>query len=676
MRDSVTEQLLLDLAVITPEDSEELREVYRAAVEGTDLMGVDYCTIRDLTRIANAGDAVCHLLLIALFNALREGSVRISLNPASLRGRIAAFAGVDAERYIDRVEIALSQLSPLIYSVDHPAQGVITSRDSFRPLVIAGEGDDRYLYFHKYYAAERRLREAITRVLAWTPQHVPEERRLAEIMREVLIKHPVTAAGKAIALNDEQKAALLASVMNCFTVISGGPGTGKTFIVLNLLRVMVRLGIDPERMRIAAPTGRAAQKLADAVRRGVSSIKSLDDRDRPLAALEGVTIHRLLGYRPSRNDFIHTRFNPLRADLVVVDEASMIDIVLIGNLFEALDEHTRIVLLGDRNQLPSVDAGAVLADLIPEDAESGYSRDFLSAASRILPEFTSHYAVVDERPMRDRIAILVQSYRSEESIQRAARGIIEQDPSAIDEIQNIEIKEGDSFPEAGVWIMEPSRDGDGREIAAIIKAWAAHYRGNGEGDASSLDAITAEAVTEGDRDATALCAAYFSRLEDFRALSPTRSGAAGTNNINRILMQTIAPQVEGGPYYPGLPVLVTANDYAHGLFNGDVGCVMRSISGGYRGVFRSSEGFVSYPIEALPAVEPAYAITVHKSQGSEYGSVLFLLSGKVPASLLTVEVLYTGLTRARRSAVIYASRDTLKRALCTRTKRESGIRFT
>jgi len=676
MRNPVTEQLLIDLAVLTPEDTEETHEVYRAALEGTDLLGVDYCTIRDLTRMANARESTCHLILIALFNALREGSVRISLNPASLRGRIAAFAGIDAERYLHRVQIALSQLSPLIYEVDHPAKEPLLSRDSFRPLVLAREGEEHYLYFHKYYAAERRLREAITRVSAWSPCHVPEESRLAEIMREVLIDNPVTAAGQPVALNDEQKAALLTSVMNCFTVISGGPGTGKTFIVLNLLRVMARLGIDTSRIRIAAPTGRAAQKLADAVRRGISSIVSLDDCDRTLAALEGVTIHRLLGYRPSRNDFIHNRFNPLQADLVVVDEASMIDIVLIGKLFEALDENTRVVLLGDRNQLPSVDAGAVLADLIPEDAEAGYSREFLSAASRILPEFTSDYAVVDERPMRDRIAILVKSYRSEESIQRAARGIIEQNPSVIDEIPNIRIKEGDFFPEAGVWIMEPSQDGDGREIAAIVKAWAEQYRGNGEGDASSLDVITAEAVTEEDRDATALCAAYFSRLEDFRVLSPTRFGAAGTNNLNRIITQTVAPQDEEGPYYPGLPVLVTANDYAHGLFNGDVGCVLRSMHGGFRGVFRASEGFVSFPIEALPAIEPAYAITVHKSQGSEYGSVLFLLSGKVPASLLTVEVLYTGLTRARRSAVIYASRDTLKRALRTRTKRESGIRFT
>jgi exodeoxyribonuclease V alpha subunit len=679
--EAVSVQLLRDCSVLSDEDPPELRAVYEAAVAKLDLQLIDYLTIRDLVALAGSGGEPLHLLLIAMFMSLYEGSVCLRLSEESLGKKLAPLAGDGARSPIRAILKDMGDFSELIYEKDPSGPRLFDDpRDSYRPLVLVREGGDRFLYFQKYYSAEQALKATLADILS-RKTTVPESTApLAAAVKAVLAERPLLLGGAPAVLNPGQLLGMVLPSLNNFVLVSGGPGTGKTFIVINLLRTMARLGVRPERMRITAPTGRAAQKLAEAVRRGILSLADPDEADLALASVQGETLHRLLRYSPSRNDFMHDRYNRLPADLIVIDEASMIDIMLLGRLLESAEEGARIVMLGDRNQLPSVEAGAVLSDLIAGSHTARFSDAAAAVVRDIVPGLeAAQLPAAPANPLEDRVVILTDSYRSEQGITAIAVRINAQDESVAGEIPLLDPRDG--LPGHGVWRVEPGAAGGEyrRGLHALLAAWAERYYESAAPSGASYRDIVAGAgasLAAGGEDSTPL-RELFVRIDEARILSPLRSGAAGTTGINRYLADGIGRTIDPGgtgQLFAGAPVIVTRNDYNRSLFNGDVGVIMRT-GGRYSGLFSRYDGFVSFPVEALSPLELSFAITVHKSQGSEYGAVLLVLPEGMTDLLLTKEILYTGLTRAKHLVIIYAGRDMLRRAIHNRLERESGIRF-
>jgi exodeoxyribonuclease V alpha subunit len=649
----ISPQLLHELHVISEKDPAELRSIYEEATRTLDLRSIDYCTIRDLVRLSGKSDAALHLVLIALFVSLNEGSVCLKLGPESLKKKLEPLSGVDTGKLAKIFLSKIDSFAELIYTRDAASPPLFNDpRSEYKPLVLLQEGDEYFLYFQKYYDAEQKLKQCLDALMQRRVSLSDDPERVRAAMHSVLHEKPLYIQGVKAVLNDGQTKGIMLPLLKNFVLVSGGPGTGKTFIVFTLLRVLARLGVPVERIKIAAPTGRAARKLTEAIQSGIASIP---DRDAPfdaIADLQGTTIHKLLGFSPSRNDFSYNANNKIQADIIIIDEASMIDLVLLGRLFEAVADRTAILMLGDRNQLPSVEAGAVLAHLIPDKKR---------------PSDT----------MADRIVLLDESYRSGQFIRTIAKGINDQDPGIIEAIP--ELKANLEFPAEGIWRIDLSaaRGQVYKHLRRVLNSWVTHFYSGKDGPMRSHVAQAfAHNLNEMDEGFSACGRAIFSCLDEARILTPLRSGGFGTAGINSYIAGAVGGAFDpagSGKIFSGAPIIIEKNDYDRELFNGDVGVILRGNNGRYYGVFRSADGFRTFPVEALPPFELAYAITVHKSQGSEFGCVLFIVPEGMNAHLLTKEIIYTGITRAKRLAVIYSGKAILAQAIRNKMDRQSGF---
>ncbi len=402
-----------------------------------------------------------------------------------------------------------------------------------------------------------------------------------------------------------------------FRIITGGPGTGKTTKVAQLLGEMVQQ--DPQlRVALAAPTGKAAARVSETIRQRLASVDA-DDSARARLPSEAMTIHRLLAYRPWKDTFDRNEENPLGEDLVVVDEASMVDVLVMDALLKALKPGAELILVGDHNQLASVDAGDVLGALC---------RAALAAPV--------------ESPLYQSVDRLTRSWRFE------------------------------AHPDIGA-LAGAVLSGDAPAVLATC-AEASRTDISLQPPPASTDALLVPLLPHLDACLRAGSpAALLEAMGRFRVLAPERAGRLGVAGINLAIEGWLARQ--GQPvhdrWYHGRPVLVTANDYATGIFNGDIGVVWRDASG----------VTVHFPVEggtravappALPHVETAWAMTVHKSQGSEFDTVLVVLP-EHESRVLSRELLYTAVTRARREVAIFASEDTVRFTVSRSAERTSGL---
>ncbi|MBA3651294.1 MAG: exodeoxyribonuclease V subunit alpha [Chthoniobacterales bacterium] len=469
------------------------------------------------------------------------------------------------------------------------ASGVVGSPNDFTPLVL--DQNDR-LYLRRYWEYEQQLAGAI---------------------RQRAASGSTTREKKQ---TDLQKVAAAKAVTNNFTVITGGPGTGKTRTVMAILALLhQQKGGDNLRIALAAPTGKAAARLTE-------SIRAVNQ------TLEATTIHRLLGYLPGSPYFRHDAERPLNFDVVIVDEASMIDLALMAKLVAAVRPEARLILLGDRDQLASVEAGSVLADICAaaEDAQPNH-------------------------PLHGSVVALQKNYRFAPTggIYRVSTAVNAGDAEA-----TLHAFRSDSSGEAR-WQPLP----EGAKLPAALQ-----------------DRITTafRPCLETDDPLQALA-----RLQQFRILCALRHGPFGVENLNaiaeEILAQTGLLSPRPGGSYRGRPLTVTENDYNLGLFNGDSGIILPDPADGgeLRAFFVSAEGKLRRFLPSrLPRHETAFAMTVHKSQGSEFSEILLLLP-ESDSQLLTRELLYTALTRAREQVEVWATERVLKAAIARRVTRVSGL---
>ncbi|MED5372422.1 MAG: exodeoxyribonuclease V subunit alpha [Myxococcota bacterium] len=509
-----------------------------------------------------------------------------------------------------------------------------------RPLVLDERGD---LYLRRMWEYQHQLAQDLARRSALNPDGVDLE-LLSTGLAE---RFPDASAG------DKQRLACAVGVLRSFSVISGGPGTGKTTTVARLLVVLQQQALAkgaPLRIQLLAPTGKAAARLSESLQ---ASLSSMDLPEPLLAAMpeRASTIHRALGWLPrTPTRFAHNAKRPLAADLVLVDEASMVDLSLMAKLVQAVPDHARLILLGDQNQLASVEAGAILGDICNAGGHPrGRSEQMRLQLEQLGADVPDTLPSAAAGP-QDCIVQLTHSYRFDDSsgIGALARAI----------------NAGSSSDTLGVLADTRFKDVALRELS-----------GGGPRKSRALRAALLSGFSP-------LCqlqdpAQALDALGRLRVLCAHRKGAWGVRALNQLAQGLLAGQgliPLGEDWYPGRPVMITRNDYTLELFNGDVGIALRDASGRLLVWFEGSDGAprAVHPAR-LPPHETVYATTVHKSQGSEFDRVLLLLPAH-RSPLLTRELLYTGVTRARKQVEIFGTRQVLGAGVLERVQRASGLR--
>jgi exodeoxyribonuclease V alpha subunit len=642
------------LKELFPTAGPELMQLLNGVVENAMLLRSDFYTIRDWLEIADyRSDEVAHAILLLMLVALEEGSLCIEIAEPALMRRLRDFVPeTEAATWAKRIVQAIQEPG-------YPAL-IGTSPLDHKPVIL----HDRFLYFQKFLRAELDFQHELTKRL----EQNPPAKLWRSIVDEVL-------ASQTLRLDCDQQLALGSALVNNLAIISGGPGTGKTSIVLTLLRCLIRAGISADRIALAAPTGRAAQRLTDALRSGLDRLKADDaSPDATLRDLAASTLHSLLGYRPTRNLFTRHKENAIPADVVIVDEASMIGLVLMSQLLQATSPTTKLILLGDKNQLPSVDAGAVLGSLVRDHRVNGMHGDVAKQMAAIFPDLDIPEASADDA-LQNRVVLLQTNHRSEQHIRDAAAAINQQDAGIVDRLPPLSLHATANLDtQSGCWLIEQTL-GTANELRGFLQHWAeqAYFRSSLDGRtlAGLIDAIEiADAPDQG------WMVNLFTLLDRFRLLTLVRDSAWGCDEINEFLAACLRPRLDANSrtgLFAGAPVLVTRNDPARGLFNGDVGITVRQRGGGLCVLFPRHDRVAVFAAESLPAHELGFALTVHKSQGSEYANVLLVVPPKGGKRLLTKELIYTGITRAKSLALICSTKDALRFAIGRRIVRESGF---
>ncbi len=450
-----------------------------------------------------------------------------------------------------------------------------------------------------------------------------------------------------------QKVAAAVAVTRRISIISGGPGTGKTTTVARLLAALVQLQSDRRlRIQLAAPTGKAAARLTESLGQASQQL-DLTEEERAQFPDEASTLHRLLGAQPNSQRMRYHQGNPLHLDVLVVDEASMVDLPMMARLIAALPEQARVVFLGDRDQLASVEAGAVLGDIC-RFAEQGYSPARAAQLERLTGCQVEGVELEHPASVRDSLCLLRKSYRfdANSGIGILAAAVNAGDSPSARRILSRDLADVGSFP------LNETDD-----FKALLEACVAGYR-------PYLEAVAANAQP----------ANILKAFSHFQVLCALREGPFGLSGLNERIEQSLQrsglirrPVALGGRWYAGRPVMISRNDSALGLFNGDIGIALRNELGELRVYFQLPDGQIkSVQPSRLPVHDTAYAMTVHKSQGSEFDHTLLVLPNHF-LPVLTRELVYTAITRAKRQLSLYSSEKVLGLAIRTPTQRRSGL---
>jgi exodeoxyribonuclease V alpha subunit len=542
---------------------------------------LDVADVRVAERICFLGketDERVALAVALLVRGLRGGSVCVELVTT------ASAVGIDEVPWPEPIEwLSAVRDSPLL-----------------REPPVLHLYDDRLLYLDRYWHEEKQVCDDLLAL------------RLSQPLGDVPTSQRLFPAGF-----EEQREAAEIALTQAVTVLTGGPGTGKTTTVARLLALLAeQAGAARPRIALAAPTGKAAARLQEAVQQEVEKLDAADQAR--LGELQAMTLHRLLGSKPdSASRFRHNRGNRLPHDVIVVDETSMVSLTMMARLLEAVRPGARLVLVGDADQLASVEAGAVLADLV----------DGLSARADV------------------RVAALKTSHR---------------------------------FGEAIGLLAEAIRVGDADQALALLRSGNKHLEFIEEVDPTNAmrSVLLPHALRLREAALFGADDVALATLDEHRLLCAHREGPFGVRHWNRQVESWLLEETGQPPWsewYPGRPLLVTANDYGLRVYNGDTGVVVNGPDG-LRAVIAASGGPLDFATSRLSDVETMHAMTIHKSQGSQADEVTVLIPTE-DSRLLTRELFYTAVTRAKGKVRVVGSEDAVRAAIERRAVRATGLRL-
>lgn len=559
-----------------------------------------------------------------------------------------------------------------------------------QPLVF----ENSRLYMRRYYQFESALAHSIRARL--TSHTVISVDKIKQIVEQLFPSDKPTQNQSPEV--DWQKIAVANAINKNFTVIAGGPGTGKTYTVTKLLAAILMLNGNSNAQEVesneifeialVAPTGKAAQRLSESIIKAISGFKGLISDDiLALMPTQAKTIHRLLGVIPNSPNFRHHQDNQLSCDVLLIDEVSMVDLPMMTRLFRAIKPDAKIILLGDADQLPSVAVGSVLADIAPRP-HGGYSDenlDYLTQVCQLAPLQLKDSSECNNAVTHDHVSFLTKSRRfdGEGGIGKLAAYVIQGQAAQSWQLLNAVNSENLSMNQANHQVAEQLSLVDHNLFTWLAPLIDKYYRGIAQ--CSDIDQA-------------------FTLLAKFRVLCVTRQGEFGVDALNLWIKEQLVSRYDLAQNgYHGMPIMISENDYRLGLFNGDIGLLWRSEDGHLMVFFESADQVVakdkteslirsdlsekdlsqhplslhkSYKIllpSRLPKYDSVYAMTIHKTQGSEFEHVAIVLPKQAEHQLLSRELLYTGITRAKEALTVVSTSQTWQHGVTTAIKRYSGL---
>lgn len=521
---------------------------------------------------------------------------------------------------------------------------IISDGQNLTPLILCSNR----LYFQRMWLYEKRVAQYFA--LNQHSYHFEDKTSVCSLIDTLF---PSTNSVEI----DWQKVAVVSALTHKIAIISGGPGTGKTTTISKLLTALLTINQENTltnlRIVATAPTGKAAARLTESLSSALSSL-TIPEPIKSSLPTEAITLHRLLGARPNSNQYLYNEHNLLNIDLLLIDEASMVDLPMMAKIINALPEHCRLILLGDKEQLSSVEAGAVFADLC-QMMEQGYSQNHIDTIYEIcqyrLESNTQHQA-----NFADCVCLLQKSYRFNLN---SGIGVL---ANYIKEGQNEAIEQLFKQNKHHDIVLNPLVD-ENHYIKAIqhTVSYYSHYL---------LQILKYPTKIQH----------ILTCFAEFRLLCALREGRYGVSGLNKIIEQELEKQNiihrnKNQAWYVGRPIMILRNSFSLGLFNGDIGITLPdphnkdklrvyfSLPSG------EIKGFAPY---RLPEHETAYAMTIHKSQGSEFDHISIILPTEY-SPLLTRSLLYTAVTRAKKNVAIFADNQILSRTVLSKTQRQSGL---
>ncbi|GHG77403.1 RecBCD enzyme subunit RecD [Alishewanella longhuensis] len=597
--------------------------------------------------------------------------------------------------------IAALKLSSPVFTADLPGISASTTHNLYQgePLVLAAQPPSdtpaemaTALYLYRYWQYEQSIAADLQALMqpvtnAFTESALPETHLLNSWLDELFTPDPaVTDTSASLTAINWQKLACVNTLRSQFSVITGGPGTGKTYTVVRLLALLQRLHASshptPLVIKLAAPTGKAAARLKESIQAAASSLKALPESwatalNRITA--ESSTLHKLLGVQAGSRQFKHRRGQPLALDVLIVDEASMVDIELMQALLAALPRGARLVLLGDKDQLASVEAGAVLGQLCAGAEQGGYRPETLAFLQQFcqtpLPAWLQQLAGPAHL---QHVVMLRVSRRFNDSsgIGALARAVNDAQLPAL----NAALAE--NSPYTDIRLLQCKDAENAEQQNALLEALKQLCQ---QGFAAYWQAIkTRPDATCSAEQLDSWARMVLNAYQSFQLLTPVREGPFGVAGLNALVQKTLSflPAAKESSnrhdsWFEGRPVMITANDYNLNLRNGDIGMVLTSPRDGQkRAVFIDSDNKVRWILPSrLTEVETVFAMTVHKSQGSEFAHTVMVLPER-DNPVLSRELIYTGITRAAKQlTLVVPNWQVLSEAVKRKTVRAGSLRL-